>query len=178
MDQSRRSFATRIVTAAAGGGLAMAQAAEPQTRRIPPVVKTYVDTFAAGGLTTGGLDVWFSILTADSTYSDPDFPTPVPALSLKEHWKEAFSAFPDAKFELVSLDALSERAWVYRWIMQATHTGPINGIPATGRRVQMPGCDFIELRGDLISSDVGYFDRFTQWRQLGFTLNKPPAPST
>jgi len=182
MERRRRNFTGRLIAGAGvvATGIGAVRRAEAVTKKIPRVVQAYVDTFAAGGLTTGGLDKWYTLVTEDSTYGDPDFPKPVLLSSLKGHWKEAFAAFPDATYEAVSLDAISERAWVYRWVMHATHTGPLLGfedLPPTGRRFTMPGCDFVELRGDLISSDVGYFDRFTLLSQLGFTLSKPHAPA-
>jgi len=144
------------------------------------VVKNWMEPWMAGGLSAAGaLDVYFATLTPDSRYTDPNFPKPVLAPSLKERWKEEFTAWPDARFESVSLDAISEHAWVWRWLMHATHTGSNKAvpIPPTGRSYTVPGSNFIELRGDLVSSDLGYFDRFTLLSQLGYTV-KPPAPAS
>ena len=183
MDQNRRILAMQFVAAAvAVGGMKTLHAADTKERKVPQVIKDWMEPWLAGGLSTAGaLDKYFATLTADSTYTDPNFPKPVLASSLKEHWREEFSAYPDARFETVSLEAVSEHAWIYRWIVRGTHTGPIIGfkdVPPTGRSFTLPGCDFIELRGGKVSSDVGYFDRLTLLSQLGFTLNKPPAPGT
>jgi steroid delta-isomerase-like uncharacterized protein len=179
MDQYRRIFAMQMLVAGATfGSVEIAQAAKPQERKFPRALKAYKEIFEGGGLATGRLDAWYTLLTSDSTYSDPDIPKPVLTVSLKQHWKEVFDAFPDATYETVSLDPISERVWVYLWVMHATNTGTFNGVPATGRRVEMPGCEIVELRGGLIFRDVGYFDRLTFLTQLGYTLNNPPAPGT
>jgi predicted ester cyclase len=182
MDQNRRTLAMQLVAAAvAVGGVGTAHAGDPKEKRnVPPVIKDWMGPWMAGGLSTDhGLDKFYATLSSDSTYTDPNFPTPVLMLSLKEHWKDEFGAWPDAKFESAGLDAISDNAWVWRWVMHGTHTGTNKAltIAPTGRSFTVPGCDFIELRGDKISRDVGYFDRFTLLSQLGFTLNNPPAPA-
>jgi len=180
MDANRRTFATQVLMAAtAGAGVPMVHAAEPQARKLPRALKAYKEIFEGGGLATGRLEGWYPLLTKDATYSDPDVPKPVLTVSLKQHWKEVFDAFPDTTYETVSLDPVSQTVWVYRWIMHATNTGVLNGVPATGRRVEMPGCEIVELRAGLICRDVGYFDRLTFLSQLGYTLSSPaPAQPT
>ncbi len=98
---------------------------------IPQVVRTYMETF-----TPDGLDAWIATFAADGTYSDPSIPKPVPAHGLKEHFVGFFSGFPDGTFELVGIDAISERVWLWRWIFHGTNTGPFRGIPPTGRSFQ------------------------------------------
>jgi 2-polyprenyl-6-methoxyphenol hydroxylase-like FAD-dependent oxidoreductase len=56
---------------------------------------------------------------------------------------------------------------VWRWIWRGTHTGSLRGIPPTGHRVEVPGCKFIELRGDQVLHVDGYFHRLTMLTQLG-----------
>jgi predicted ester cyclase len=169
-----------VAAAAAVAGVGAVHAADPKKKKIPQVIKDWMEPWMAGGLSTDhGLDQYYATLSSDSTYTDPNFPKPVLMLSLKEHWKDEFSAWPDAKFESVRLDAISDSAWVWRWVMHGTHTGTNKALtfPPTGRTFTVPGCDFIELRGDRVSGDVGYFDRLTLLSQLGLTLNNPPAPA-
>jgi steroid delta-isomerase-like uncharacterized protein len=139
---------------------------------IPQVVKTYVETWS-----TGDLDTCLSLFAPDGTYSDPILPEPTVARSLKEHWAAFFAGFPGARFETVGLDAISDHVWVWRWICRATHTGSFRGIPATGRRVTQPGCEFIEIRDGRIRNVVGYFDRLTMLTQLGLAPGSPERPA-
>jgi hypothetical protein len=41
------------------------------------------------------------------------------------------------------------------------------GVPPTGRRVEVPGCEFLEVRGDRVRRVQGYIDRLTILNQLG-----------
>jgi steroid delta-isomerase-like uncharacterized protein len=130
--------------------------------QIPQVIRTYVETFKPGGL-----EAWLSTFASDGTYTDPNVPHPTPADGLKDHFAGLFSGFPDARFELVGLDAISERVWVWRWIMHGTNSASFRGLPATGRAVALPGCEIIEIRGDRVHRVQGYFDRMTILSQLG-----------
>jgi len=141
-------------------------------REIPRVLKTFTETF-----TPAGLDVFMTTFTPDATYLDPNYSAPVPVATAKEAWVGLFTGFPDMTIKTVGLDAISERVWVWRWVLRGTHTGSFRGIPPTGRSMAMPGCEFIELRGDRVCRDVGYFDRLTMLVPLGYALTpaKPPA---
>jgi len=138
---------------------------------IPQVVRTYMETF-----TRDGLDAWIATFAPDGTYSDPSIPKPVPAHGLKEHFVGFFTGFPDGTFELVGIDAISERVWVWRWIFHGTNTGPYRGIPPTGRSATFSGCEFIEIRGDHIHSVQVYFDRLSIMSQLGLAPSPAPSP--
>jgi len=123
---------------------------------IPAVIRTYIDTF-----TPAALDAWITTFAPEGTYCDPSIPNPVPAHGLKEHFAGLFAGFPDVTFELVGIDAISERIWVWRWVFHGTNTGAFRGRPPTGRRVTMPGCEIIEIRGDHVYRAQGYDDRLT-----------------
>jgi predicted ester cyclase len=55
-----------------------------------------------------------------------------------------------------------------QWMMRGTHTGSLFGGPPTGRKIALPGADFITVEGDRIRSVRGYFDRKDIADQLGF----------
>jgi steroid delta-isomerase-like uncharacterized protein len=129
---------------------------------IPQVVKTYVEAWSARDL-----DRYLATFAQAGRYSDPTVAKPTLARDLKEHFAGFFAGFPDATFETVGLDAVSDHIWVWRWIWRGTHSGSLRGIPPTGRRVEVPGCEFIELRGNHVLHVSGYFDRLTMLTQLG-----------
>jgi steroid delta-isomerase-like uncharacterized protein len=135
---------------------------------IPQVVRTYIETF-----NPKALDAWIATFAPDGTYSDPGIPTPTPAHSLKEHFTGLFVGFPDMTAETLALDPLSEQDWVWRWVFHGTNTGSFRGLPPTGHRVAMPGCEFIEIRDDYVHRVVGYYDRLTMLSQLGLGPNSP-----
>ena len=136
---------------------------------VPQAIRTYVDLF-----TPSGLDTWVTTFAPDGTYSGPSTPQPVPRDGLKEYFTGFFAGFPDARFETVGLDSISDHVWVWRWILHGTNTGSYRGNPTTGRSVTVPGVEFIELRGDQVYRVEGYFDRLTMLGQLGLV----PGPAT
>ena len=140
---------------------------------IPQVIRTYTETFIATNL-----DAWLAIFAPDGTYSSPNVPNPTLARNLKEHFAQFFVGFPDAIFKTVGLDAISEQLWVWRWVCHGTNTGSFRGHPATGRRVEVPGCEFIEIRGGQIRHAQGYVDRLTILTQLGLAPSSPAEAGT
>jgi steroid delta-isomerase-like uncharacterized protein len=139
---------------------------------IPQVVRTYVETFTATGL-----DAWFANFAPDGTYSSPNVPNPTLVHGLKKFFADFFVGFPDATFETVGLDAISDHVWVWRWVAHGTHTGSFRGLPATGHRMAVPGCEFIEIRGDHVCRVNGYLDRLTMLSQLGLAPSSPAKPA-
>jgi steroid delta-isomerase-like uncharacterized protein len=136
---------------------------------IPAVVRSYVDSFSSSSL-----DAWINTFAADGAYSDPSTPTPIDPHGLKENFTGFFTAFPDVKFELVGLHAISESSFLWRWVMHATNSGPYRGFPASGKTINLPGCEIIETRGDKVFRVQGYFDRLTMMAQMGLVAGPPP----
>jgi len=139
---------------------------------IPRVLRTFTETFRPGSL-----EVFMTTFAPDATYCDPSFPVPVPVATARENWAQLFTGFPDMTCETVALDAISERLWVWQWILRGTQTGSFRGLPPTGRKIALPGCEIIELRGDRVFRDVGYLDRLTMLASLGFTVAPPKPPA-
>jgi steroid delta-isomerase-like uncharacterized protein len=140
---------------------------------IPNVVRAYVESF-----TTTGLDDWLATFAPDGTYSSPNVPQPTLVTGLKKHFADFFAGFPDVTFETVGLDAISNDVWVWRWVGHGTNTGSFRGLPATGQRIAVPGCDFIEIRGDHVVRAEGYVDRLTILIQLGLAPSSAAGTAT
>jgi steroid delta-isomerase-like uncharacterized protein len=137
--------------------------------QIPDVVRRYVDAFAARD--SAGCARCFA---PDGTYSDPTYaPEPLRPDAIRKQFGNVFDAFPDAATETVGLHLIAEQMVVWRWIIRGTNTGPYAGRPATGRQIELPGCEFIEVRDGLIQRVEGYLDRLTLLAQLGLA----PAPA-
>ena len=139
----------------------------------PYVVRAYFDKFTATGL-----DTWLAIFAPDGTYSSPNVPQPMLVTELKKHFTDFFTGFPDVMFETVRLDPISNDVWVWRWIGHGTNTGSFRGLPATGKRIAVPGCDFIEIRGDQVVRANGYVDRLTILIQLGLAPSSAAGSTT
>jgi steroid delta-isomerase-like uncharacterized protein len=75
-------------------------------------------------------------------------------------------AFHEMHFTLLDLIASDDRV-VVRWTMEATHAGPLAGIPATGKRVQQRGTVIYRLENGRIAEVWAQMDRMGLLQQLG-----------
>ena len=138
---------------------------------IPQVVHDYVDAFAHADV-----DRCADTFAADGTYTDPGTGGPLSGQALRDHFTAFFGGFPDATCETVSLYPITEHLSAWRWLLRGTNTGSYRGIPATGRSLILPGCEFLDVRGGKLHQVDGYFDRLTILAQLGLaTVLAAPA---
>jgi steroid delta-isomerase-like uncharacterized protein len=77
------------------------------------------------------------------------------------------AAFPDMQFTLRETIASDDRVAV-RWTADATHQGPLAGIPPTGKRVQQRANVFYRLAAGKIAEVWAVVDQVGMLRQLGF----------
>lgn len=124
------------------------------------------------------LDAWFATFAPDGTYSDPATAQPLSGQALKDYFSEFGAGFPDWTCKAVTVHAISEDLAVWRWIMHATHTGSLRGLPPTGRSLSWPGCEFIEVRQGLVQRVEGYFDRLGMLEQLGLMSLTPAGAAS
>jgi hypothetical protein len=60
------------------------------------------------------------------------------------------------------------------WLMTGTNTGSFNGLPPTGKRVSLPGADFVRVDGDKIRSVQGYLNAGALPVALGLDVSVQP----
>ena len=82
------------------------------------------------------------------------------------------SAFPDVSFDAVAMVAEGDEVWAQITI-RGTHEGDFLGIPATGRRIEVPAVDRIRVRGGKIVEHWGVMDTFVMMQQLGVVPDAP-----
>jgi steroid delta-isomerase-like uncharacterized protein len=82
------------------------------------------------------------------------------------HWRELNRAFPDQQTEIVKLRRADE-AVVMEGIFRGTHTGPLRGLPPTGRSFEQPFLAVFVFDGDDLIGERVYHDTTTLLRQLG-----------
>ncbi len=80
-------------------------------------------------------------------------------------YARTFTAFPDWHVEMLNFTPGEDFAWA-ECVATATHLGPYEGIPATGRRVRFPMAVKFLVHGDRLGGEVLYFDRATILRQI------------
>jgi steroid delta-isomerase-like uncharacterized protein len=81
------------------------------------------------------------------------------------------AAFPDARIDVHS--SIGEGDLVSTlWTIRGTHQGEFQGVPASGRPIEMPGVDFSRVEGGKIAEHWAQFDVMGLMGQIGAA---PPA---
>jgi steroid delta-isomerase-like uncharacterized protein len=105
----------------------------------------------------------------------PDLAYRSVALSDPLHGREAFrelvagyfQAFPDLQIDNRAV-AFAEDTVVIEWRITGTHAGPMNGLPATGRPVDIRGCGVVHVdEAGLMASIDEYWNEMALLRQIG-----------
>jgi steroid delta-isomerase-like uncharacterized protein len=94
-----------------------------------------------------------------------------------------FAAFPDLRFEIVSVIEKDDRSGAAEISLTGTHTGPLESptgqkIPPTNKRVELKGAGFVKLneRGEIVE-ERRYYDVGTFLRQLGLMPEMVEEPT-
>jgi steroid delta-isomerase-like uncharacterized protein len=75
-------------------------------------------------------------------------------------------AFPDIHFQILRLFATGDFV-CEEWRATGTHQGDLMGLPPTGRKATVTGCNVMKVGDDgLISSETTYWDAAGLYRQL------------
>ncbi|APR76757.1 Hypothetical protein A7982_02104 [Minicystis rosea] len=82
------------------------------------------------------------------------------------------AAFPDFHIEVLDVIAEHDRVCV-RTCARGTHRGPFNGVPATGRRVELGGMDIFRIEGELLAEHWDAMDNLALLEQLGVHVAPP-----
>lgn len=105
---------------------------------------------------------------ADSfTYDEPTLSEPVfGAREFLKHLRDSEAAFPDFHVRLETVLA-DDDVVMAEWTFKGTHRGPMNGIPATGRRVTIRGLSIVRIENGTVVEDRAYWDPNDVAAQLG-----------
>ncbi len=79
-------------------------------------------------------------------------------------------AFPDMRFEYRHRYQPDDRTSIIEFIVRGTHQGDLEGLAPTGRTVEMPVCNVIEVADDRIVQEREYFDEAALMTQLGVDM--------
>jgi predicted ester cyclase len=84
------------------------------------------------------------------------------------------TAFPDLRFEIEDLIAEGDTV-AGRLTMNGTHTGPLMGMPPTGRKVRQAHMHFVRFRDGKAIEHWGVRDDMGMMRQMG-VMPEPGQP--
>jgi len=98
--------------------------------------------------------------------------------AIKDRLAKELAAFADIAHRYVSYVEQGD-AFADEWVFAGTHTGPLQlpdgtELAATGKRVEMPGMEFVKVRDGKIVVDNLYYDNLAVAAQLGLL----PQPAT
>lgn len=113
-------------------------------------------------------------LAESGTYTDPTTGGPLSGDALAAYVQGLVSVFPDVSFEIVSKGLIAPDLVAAQWIMRGTNLGPVNGLPPTGKPIEVQGADFIRVEESGVRSVEGYFDSGAVPRQLGLQVVVQP----
>ncbi len=122
----------------------------------------------------GQLDLVDELTTDDYENHDPYEPPggfgrgPAAAKALMNLYR---SAFPDVQFTIVEQVAEGDQV-VTRWTATGANTGPLMGMPPTGRRIHITGISIDRMVNGKSAQTWANWDMFGMMQQLGVI---PPA---
>jgi steroid delta-isomerase-like uncharacterized protein len=86
---------------------------------------------------------------------------------VRQFYEQLMAALPDLEIE-IKRRHVTEDAIVLEVMIRGTHLGSWRGLPATGRRVEIPLCGVYTFDADdRLAGERIYYDRGTVLRQLG-----------
>lgn len=86
---------------------------------------------------------------------------------VRQFYSQLMAALPDLSIEIVRCH-VSDETIVLEVIIRGTQLGAWRGLPATGRRVEIPLCGVFTFESeDRLAGERIYYDRATVFRQLG-----------
>jgi len=104
--------------------------------------------------------------------SDPNLPQALRGpQQIGQYIAEVRTGFPDFKLEIDNRIVSGDQIAI-EWTCTGTHTGVFQGIPATGRRINISGAGVSRVQNSQIIEERVYFDRHALFQQLGVT---PPT---
>jgi len=86
---------------------------------------------------------------------------------VRQFYEQLMAALPDLRIEIMCRHVAAE-AIILEVIIRGTQLGPWRGLPATGRRVEIPLCGVYTFDADdRLAGERIYYDRAMVLRQLG-----------
>lgn len=114
------------------------------------------------------LDAVLATFGAEARYDDEPWNDHRLGLDgVRSYYTELIRALPDLSIDVKNRHISSE-SMVVEVIIRGTHLGAWRGLPATGRKIELPLCGIYTFdKGDRLAGERIYYDRGTVLNQLG-----------
>lgn len=86
--------------------------------------------------------------------------------ALTAHVRELRRAFPDLTWAIGEILADAGTQLALMWTATGTHRGPLGGLPATARPIELSGLLLLRFEGDKLVAITTRWDPQSLWRQL------------
>lgn len=135
-------------------------------------LKTIAHYFLAESFNTGNLAPADELVAANFTNVDPSTP-PLPAgpAGYKQLITTYRTAYPDIRMTLDDLMIEGDKV-VGRWTARGTNTGPLMGMPPTGKQATVTGISILTIANGQVIEQRTNWDALGMLQQLGVI----PAP--
>jgi steroid delta-isomerase-like uncharacterized protein len=91
---------------------------------------------------------------------------------VRQFYEQLMAALPDLNIEIVRRHIAAETI-ILEVVIRGTQLGPWRGLPATGRRVEVPLCGVYTFSSDdRLAGERIYYDRAMVLRQLGDSMSR------
>jgi steroid delta-isomerase-like uncharacterized protein len=102
-------------------------------------------------------------------YVTPSVPEPLTGgVAIGDFARVVWTIFPDFSMDLINIGDMGGGLVAIQWVAHGTNTGAFpDGTPATGRKATFPGASFVQLEEDKVRTELTYFDRLGEHKQLG-----------
>jgi steroid delta-isomerase-like uncharacterized protein len=102
--------------------------------------------------------------------------------TIQERLARELAAFPDVQWDLISYMEQGD-TFADEWHFVGTHTGPFvlpdgTELAPTGKRVEVRGMEFVQMRDGKIVVDNLYYDNLGVAAQLGLVPEAAPAAAS
>lgn len=81
--------------------------------------------------------------------------------------EDLFRALPDLELD-VTLRVPRGKYVAEEYVIRGTHSGPMFGLPASGRRLEIRAMSMVEMRNGRLKEDHFYFDAAGAMQQMGY----------
>ena len=124
---------------------------------------------------SGDYDAYRNALSPDYVWRSPsNLPDPLSREKTIEAGRALRQAFPDAAYSLEEMIASGDKV-ITRFIMRATHLGEFQGIPATGKKIELSGIAIVRLENGKVVEEREDSDMLGLMQQLGLELSPKEA---
>lgn len=118
----------------------------------------------------GNIDIVLKVCAEDALFYFPsNNPNPISREEMLEGVKTTHRAFSDISYKIEEIIADGDKVLI-RFISQSTHTGEIEGIPATGKRIEFSGLSLFRIENGRIVEEWEEADMLGFLTQLGMEL--------